>query len=146
MITKWLRDSGLIANESKTEVCLFHNDDKPLIEINVLGVKITSTKSMNVLGVTFDSKLTWHIHVANAIAKAKKSLFALRLLKRYFNNKDMRLLLDSHVYSVLYYNANVWLTPSLASSLKQNSLSFLACALRSCLMHEGFDISFDKMH
>ena len=29
MITKWLRDSGLVVNESKTEVCLFHKNDPP---------------------------------------------------------------------------------------------------------------------
>ena len=58
MITKWLRDSGLIVNENKTEVCLFHCDDQPVIEITILGVSIKSTKSINVLGVTFDSKLS----------------------------------------------------------------------------------------
>ena len=98
------------------------------------------------LGVTFDSKLNWHTHVAKAITKAKKALFAQRLLKKHFNNKEMRILLDSHFYSVLYYNANVWLTPNLSSDMKQNLLSISATALRSCLMHEGFDISFENLH
>ena len=31
MITKWLRGSGLVVNESKTEICLFHRNDQPLI-------------------------------------------------------------------------------------------------------------------
>jgi hypothetical protein len=31
MITKWLKESGLVVNESKTEVCLFHKNDQPLI-------------------------------------------------------------------------------------------------------------------
>ena len=39
---------------------------------------------MNVLGVTFDCKLNYDTHIANAISKAKKSLFALRLLKNIF--------------------------------------------------------------
>ena len=51
MITKWLRDSGLVVNESKTEVCLFHTNDQPLIEITLLGMRIKSMKSINVLGV-----------------------------------------------------------------------------------------------
>ena len=33
MITKWLRDSGLVVNESKTEICLFHRNDQPLIKV-----------------------------------------------------------------------------------------------------------------
>ena len=89
---------------------------------------------MHVLGVTFDSKLTWNAHVANAICKAKKSLYALRLLRRFFNDQEMRVLLDSNFYSILYYNAVIWLTPRLSLVLKQSILSISANALRSCMM------------
>ena len=57
------------------------------------------------LGVTFDSKLTWSVHVAKAISKAYKSLIALRQLKKLFTPTEMRALLDANYYSVLYYNA-----------------------------------------
>ena len=90
---------------------------------------------MNVLGVIFDSKLNWQMHIASAISKAKIALYALRLLKRYFTPNQMRILLDSHFYSVLYYNAVIWLTPSLSSDVKQNLLSISANVLRNCLMH-----------
>ena len=58
----------------------------------------------------------------------------------------MRTLLDSHFYSVLYYNSNIWLTPSLSPDMKQNLLLISATALRSCLMNKGFDISFENLH
>ena len=35
MITKWLKDSGLVVNESKTELCLFHKNDKAPITIKI---------------------------------------------------------------------------------------------------------------
>ena len=105
MITKWLKDSGLIVNESKTEVCLFHSNEQPLFTIRLQNIVITSQKSMNVLGVAFDSKLNWQIHVANTIGKAKKALFAIRLQKKYFNFSQIRTLLDSNFYSVLNKNA-----------------------------------------
>ena len=72
MLTKWLKDSGLVVYESKTEVCLFHRHDKPTITVLVGGVAVQSKKFINVLGVTFDSKLDWSVHVSNCIAKAKK--------------------------------------------------------------------------
>jgi hypothetical protein len=72
MITKWLRDSGLVVNESKTEACLFHTQEQPPVEFKLQGVKIKTKKSMNVLGVIFDSKLNWQLHVATAITKAKR--------------------------------------------------------------------------
>ena len=31
MIVKWLKGSGLVVNESKTEICLFHTNDQPQI-------------------------------------------------------------------------------------------------------------------
>ena len=58
----------------------------------------------------------------------------------------MRTLLDANVYSILYYNAAIWLTPLLNNELKQSILSFSANALRTCLTHEGFDISFENIH
>ena len=95
MITKWLRDSGLVVNEFKTEICLFHRNDQPLIKVKVDGAVITSKKSMNVLGVIFDSKLNWNLQVASSINKARKKLFALRLLRKFFTHDQMRVLLDS---------------------------------------------------
>jgi hypothetical protein len=71
MIIKWLRDSGLNVNQSKTEICLFHKQDQQPIQVTVENVIVTSKKSMNVLGVIFDSKLDWSIQIATCIKKAK---------------------------------------------------------------------------
>jgi hypothetical protein len=56
-ITRWLKDSGLIVNKFKTELCLFNRMDCQSATINVNNSAIKSKNSMNVLGVTFDSKL-----------------------------------------------------------------------------------------
>ena len=102
MIVKWLKDSGLVVNESKTEICLFHSNDQPQIMVKLQGSAIQSKKFMNVLGVTFDSKLNWGIHVAKTISKAKKALYALKMIKKFFTKNEMRKLLDSNFYSILY--------------------------------------------
>ena len=70
-ITKWLRDSGLKVNESKTEMCLFHRKDCPPINIIFNNQVLTSKSQMNFLGVTFDSKLNWQTHIKNTIANKK---------------------------------------------------------------------------
>ena len=58
----------------------------------------------------------------------------------------MRILLDSYVYSTLYYNAMIWLTPTLSSHSKQNLLSISANALRSCVLFNSYEISFEDVH
>ena len=100
---------------------------------------------MNVLGVIFDSKLNWNAHIANAIRKSRKALFGLSTIKKFFNQIEMRMLLDSNFFSVLYYNAVIWLTPSIMAPMKQSLLSASACALRSCLNCEP-EISFESLH
>ena len=78
--------------------------------------------------------------------KSKKKLFALRLLKKYFTSDQMRILLDSQFYSVLYYNSVIWLTNEIKASLKHELLSISANALRTCIMRDNFDISFINIH
>ena len=111
-----------------------------------LSFKQNTFICINVLGVIFDSKLTWNCHVTHCINKAKRKLYGLRLLRAFFEPKHMRTLLDSYFYSTLYYNANVWLTTELNSQLKQSLLSISVNALKSCTMHDESLISFDDIH
>ena len=84
-IMNWMKMSGLKINPAKTEICVFHRNDPPSISIRIDNEEIRSLKAMNVLGVIFDAKLTWSNHVAHAISKAKRKLYGLRLLKRFFH-------------------------------------------------------------
>ena len=92
MITKWLIDSGLKVFKNKTEVFLFHRNDTQIISLSLHGQRITPKNTMNVLGITFDTKLNWNIQTANAITKANKSLQAIKMLCKFFNGQ---LLLNS---------------------------------------------------
>jgi hypothetical protein len=56
-ITVRLRGSSLAVNESRTELCLFHRLDQPSTTINLFNSQIKSKGMMNVLGVTFKSKM-----------------------------------------------------------------------------------------
>ena len=48
-ITKWLKQSGLKVNESKTEICLFYRSSEESVNLVGSGIKIRSKPSMNVL-------------------------------------------------------------------------------------------------
>ena len=146
MITKWLKDSGLKVNENKTELCLFHRNDTQKISINIQGQLIYSKKSMNVLGVIFDTKLNWSDQVANAIIKSNKALCAIRLIKRYLLPTEVRTLLISNYYSILYYNSEIWLSPNLCHESKQQLMSASANALRSCIPLPNPFVSFEAIH
>ena len=65
---------------------------------SIQNKNVKSKKSINILGVTFDNKLNWSEHISKVITKFKKSLFALRLLRKYFTLQEMRTLLDAYFY------------------------------------------------
>ena len=130
IVTKWLSGSGLKVNEQKTELCHFYRKDTPPVEITLNNAKIKSSFEMNVLGVLFDSKLTWANHVSKQINKANKALHAIKLIKKYFNPSEILTLLTSNFYSVLYYNSEVWHLPTLKPQIKQLILSASANALK----------------
>ena len=130
LITKWLKDSGLSVNERKTEACAFYHKHTPNVEIVLNDVTIKSEKTMNVLGVLFDSTLSWSSHISQTITKSKRALHAIKLIRKYFNKKEILNLLTSNFYSILYYNSEIWHLPTLAPQLKQLLLSASATALK----------------
>ena len=145
-ITKWLRDSGLKVNESKTEMCLFHRSYLRIINLAINNINITSTPQINVLGVTFDSKMQWSEQVANTIKKANKSLIAIKLISKYFSTHEIKNLITSNFYSVLYYNSEIWHLPKLAPYLKNLLLSASAKALKLCTHSYTQEMSFIELH
>ena len=139
-------DSGLKINETKTELCLFHRNDHEPVTITVNNVQLTSKHSINVLGIQFDSKLSWSNQVNKSINKAKKAYHAINLIKKYFNSTELKGLLTSNYYSVLYYNSEIWHLPTLSPILKQKLLSASANALKLCLTALPQNTSFETIH
>ena len=129
MIVKWLKDSGLVVNEEKTEICLFYKRDHPIVELSISGKRISSKKTINVLGVMFDSKMQWSNQVYKAINNSKRALHGIKLIKKYLSKSETKMLLTSNFYSVLYYNCEIWLSQALNVRNKQQLLSASANAL-----------------
>ena len=146
MITKWLRDSGLVVNEEKTEICLFHRADHEAVEIVINDQRIKSKKTINVLGVLFDSKLQWTNQVSQAIHKSKRALHGIKLIKKYLTKNETKMLMTSNFYSVLYYNCEIWLSPDLSGRNKQQILAASANALKLLNNFSDLRTSYVQLH
>ena len=133
-IAKWLTDSGMRVNEQKTDLYLFYKDDTTPITVSLNGKSIKSNKNINVLLVIFDSKLKWADHVAKAVKKANAALNAIKLIRKFCNQKELLTLITSNLYSILFYNSEIWHLPSLKATLKQKLLSASARALNLPLL------------
>ena len=145
-VIKWLRQSGLKVNDAKTELCLFHRKDHAPISLRIFNEILTSKDHMNVLGVIFDSKLQWHYQVQSAVNKSKKALNAIFLIRKYFSKKQLLSIITSNFYTILYYNAEVWLLPTLGPQLKQKILSASSAPLKLCTPNYNYLMSFNSLH
>ena len=145
-ITKWLTDSGLKVNESKTELCLFHRKDQPAVTLILNNQALKSKPQMNVLGVTFDSKLNWQFHITKAITKSKKSLNAIYLIRKHFNTEELIQIVTSNYYSILYYNSEIWHLPTLTRTTKQLLMSASSAPLKLCTRLYDRSMSFITLH
>ena len=106
-IKKWTKKTGLKVNESKTEACLFHRSLDITVTLNINGSNIRSKKNINVLGILFDSKLQWNDQVAHAINKYNSALHCIRLIKYHFTPEELKQIITSNFYSILYYNSEI---------------------------------------
>jgi hypothetical protein len=95
-------------NQAKTESCLFYKNDCAPVQIKAGNHTIQTKKSMNVLGVIFDSKLQWTEHVSKAVQKSSRSLNALKIIRKYFNTPELINLVTSNFFSILLYNSEIW--------------------------------------
>ena len=145
-ITKWLRQSGLKVNNVKTEICLFHRKDQPLVNIEINGEIVISKQTMNVLGVTFDSKMQWQPQIQNTANKSKKALHAIKLISKYFNKAQLLTIITSCYYSVLYHISEIWLLPGLSPQSKQKLLSASASPLKSLPWNSDLMLSYERLH
>jgi len=107
---------------------------------------IRTKNAINVLGLTFDSKMNWSFQVNQSILKAKKSLHALRLLAKYFKREKLITLSTSYFYQRLYYGSQVWLTHKLDSKLKHKLLQASSNCLRIVCKDYNRLFSFRELH
>jgi hypothetical protein len=133
-------------NDSKTEVCIFHRKIKTEIEIELDGFQIKSKQSIKILGMTFDSHLSWDEQINLSIRNANRSLFALKVIKKYFNKTELKDLVTSLYFSQLFYGSEVWHLPDLSFLQKKKLKNVSANTLKVCLFNVSPFASHTEIH
>jgi hypothetical protein len=142
----WFKKSGLCVNEQKTEVCVFNKNDVGRHRIELNGVNLEVGKQIKVLGLIFDTKLTWFAQAMAAIEKANKVKQGLRLVNRYFTKEEMVKLSTSLFYSRLYYGAKVWLHAGVSAIIKKKLWQASSRMLKIVQKDWNGEKSFQELH
>lgn len=109
-LSQWSNDNFLQLNIKKCKTLTFSRiKDTINFDYHLSGSNLGRCEHFNDLGVTFDSKMTFKVHIDSIIAKAKSRL---GLIKRYAKEFDdpyiTKTLFVSLVRSILEFACQVW--------------------------------------
>jgi len=144
---EWLKRSGMVLNASKTEACYFATKElerPPKMEID--GVNIEIKKTLKVLGLTFDHKLSWDIHIEKLLKEVNSRTQAIRHIQQHLTRKECLNVAHGLFFAKFYYCSGVWLTEMLSKSLLNRLTSASNSCLRATLGYRIKDISTCELH
>ena len=75
---------------------------KPLT-IKMENIVITSSDSVRLLGITIDDKLSFTSHISTLCTRANSNVRNLCRIRRYLNQDQLILLLNSFILSIFNY-------------------------------------------
>lgn len=83
-VEKWSREWGFRLSVEKTQyICLSKKRENPRLDIKLYGQSLKQEKVIRYLGVWFDNKLTFKIHIQKMVDKCKRGINVLKCLSGY---------------------------------------------------------------
>jgi hypothetical protein len=144
---EWLKKSGMVLNSSKTEAAYFSTREltnPPKIEVD--GSQIITKPQIKVLGMIFDYKMSWDIHVEKLLKEANSRTQAIRHIQPHLTKLECMNVAHGLFFSKLYYCSCVWLTDMLSKSLMKRVTSSSNACLRAVFGYRIKDISTSDLH
>ena len=80
-----------------------------------------------------DSNMKWKEHVDKAVSESNSSLYAIRMIRKYFSTEEVRNLLTALYYSKLYYGSEICHLQGLTLNLKKSIKLASANACKMCI-------------
>lgn len=109
--TRWFTENKLVLNQEKTNLVLFKSNHAGFetphyAQIN--NKKSELTTSTKFLGVFIDDTLSWFEEVEYISSKLNRSLYSLRVLKRYIHFDCLKMVYYSNFQSTLRFGIIFW--------------------------------------
>ena len=146
-LSEWFRANKLSLNAVKTHYMLFGNKPFPKtlkqLNINLDGNIIEQVKSIKFLGVFFDEKLKWNVHVNHVVSKISRGLGVLGRVRNIVPFDVLRTLYYTLIYPYLVYCCIIWGGAAAATS---NRLSVLQNRAVRLITHSPFRASAGPLY
>ena len=111
-ISKWCAKNSLLINPEKTKLVVVGSAQLikrlPHISLSLLGKTISPVSVAKDLGVYIDQYLTYDVHVTKTVSSCMNQLVQIGRIKHLLDKKTLLLLINSFVFSKLFYCSSVW--------------------------------------
>jgi len=137
----------MFLNPSKTEAAYFTTREltnPPKIEID--SVQIVTKPQIKVLGMIFDCKMSWDLHIEKLVKEANNRTQAIRHIQPHLTITECMNAAQGLFYSKLYYCSSVWLTDILPKLLMKRITSSSNACLREVFGYQIKAISTSDLH
>ena len=137
-IRNWCFDNGLLLNPDKTKLIIYGSRQMtakiPEFRLTLLGKDLEPTETVKDLGVIFDKNLTFNEHVIKTVSSCMSTLGQISRVKHAFRRDILITIINSLVFSKLYYCSSVWANTTDSNIKKlqgiQNFAARIVCNIR----------------
>ena len=116
----WFHDNYLKMNLDKCKLLVSNHSNE--ISLNIDQQLITGSKSVKLLGITIDNKLSFDEHISKLCKKASLKLHALSRVSSYFSSDKLKVILKAFIESQFGYCPLIWMFHSRALNHRINRI------------------------
>jgi hypothetical protein len=121
-VFNWADNNRMMINNKKCNVLFFKkpNAFRCLLPNSIMGIK--SCQNLKILGITFNEKLCFKDHFNLVLKRASQRLYFLRVLKNYYNKKELWNIFNTLIRSILEYANPIFVNLPTETCLKIESI------------------------
>ena len=114
----WFRANSLVANPEKFQMIFLGTDQADLDYFNFEGNIVKPSKSVNLLGVEIDKRLTFDNHILNICKIVNNKTNALVRIRSYLDNDHAQQVANAYILSQFNYCNLIWMFCSKTTNQK----------------------------
>ena len=108
-------------NPNGDKCCLLVTTEKS-VSINIDGRNVANKKEQKLLGIKFDSSLSFEGHIANICRKASQTLHALARIVNHMDLPKRKILMKAFITSQFSYSPLIWTLNSTTLKSRINNI------------------------
>ena len=118
IILKWFKTNSMVANAGKFQFIILGHKYKKRLCLNINGKKVPNSKTVELLGIIIDEKLTFNDHIDKITKKANNYINSLNRICHHLNNQNANILTNTFFHSCFNYCPLIWMLCSKTANNK----------------------------